>query len=316
MATRYLAALLLASATASCAAGGGTPAAQSQACTIERTAELPVRLIQGQIFVPASINHTPVQLLVDTGASTSMLTPEAATTLRLPSDPHRSTTVHGTGGNILTRNVLVQSFEIGDEDRLAGSVTTGRLGRSYNEDPLVAGLLGADYLTYTDVELDVPHGRMTLWRVQHCAGDSLTWQVPHYAIPLMHFQPNRMVLHVQIDQHPVTALIDWGARSTMITTATAAALGVTPAMLAHDPSGTAHGVDQNDLPFHVHRFAELLIGPATFRNVALQVADLNVSDVGMLLGTDYFQTRHVWLSYATEQMFVERRLSPVPTASR
>jgi predicted aspartyl protease len=316
MATRYLAALLLASATASCAAGGGTTAPQSQACTIERTAELPVRFAQRQIFVPASINHTPVQLLVDTGASTSMLTPEAAVTLHLPSDPHRSTTVHGTGGNILTRNVLVESFEIGNEDRLAGSVTTGRLGRSYNEDPLVAGLLGADYLAYTDVELDLPHGRMTLWRVQHCAGDFLTWQVPHYTIPLMRYQPNRMVLHVQIDQHPVTALVDWGARSTVITTATAATLGVTAAMLALDPSGTSRGVDQNELPIHAHRFAELLIGPAVFRNVAIQVGDLNVVDVGMLLGADYFQTRHVWLSYATEQMFVERRPPPVPTASR
>ena len=74
--------------------------------------------------------------------------------------------------------------------------------------------------------------------------------------------------------------------------------------------------DQTEIPFRLHRFAEVSIGAATFRNAPIEVADLSVSDVGMLLGVDYFSTRHVWLSYATEQMFVERPAGAVPTASR
>jgi predicted aspartyl protease len=311
-----LGALLLAATVTGCDGSGGTATAPAKTCSVERATELPVRFVQGHFLVPASINQTPVQLLVDTGSSASMLTSEAAAILRLPPDPHRSTTVHGTGGTIVTRNVQIESFEIGSNGSLVRSVATGHLDHPYQEDPPVAGLLGTDYLDAFDLELDVPNHLLVLWRVQHCAGDFLPWQVPHFTIPLLLYQPNRLVAHVAIDGHPVTALIDWGARTSTITSATATSLGVTPDMLAHDPSGTMRGVDQNEVPFRLHRFAELSIGPAIFRNAALGVSDLHVADVGMLLGVDYFRTRHVWLSYATEQMFVERRPASVPTESR
>jgi hypothetical protein len=83
-------------------------------------------------------------------------------------------------------------------------------------------------------------------------------------------------------------------------------------MLAHDRSGSGRGVDQNEVPFHLHRFAEVKIGPGTFRNLPIEVADLRVADVGMLLGADYVSSRHVWLSYASDQMFVEARPRPTP----
>jgi predicted aspartyl protease len=316
---RCLAAIGLALIVAACDGSGGTPGAHPEACSIEQTAVLAVRFVQGSILVPASINHRPAQLVVDTGASSSLLTPDAVDRLHLPADPHRSTTLHGIGGSVVTRNALVRSFEIGGLDWQADSIATGELGRHYQEDPPVDGLLGADFLHHQDVELDIPHGRIVLWRVQHCAGDFLTWQAPHFVIPLLRYQPNRMVAHVRIDGQPVTALIDWGARFSTITIATATALGVTPGMLALDRPGSSHGVDQNELPVHAHRFTELSIGAGTFRNIAIQVADLQVTDVGMLLGADYVRSRRVWLSYATEQMFVERIAPvppPTPTASR
>jgi len=316
---RRLAALLLATAVAACEQGQSTPTAQPETCKIEQTAEVPVRVVRGHILVPANIDYTPVQMLVDTGASASMLTPEAARSLELSTDSYRTTTVHGIGGNVVTHNVMIRSLKVGTQDWQGGSVATGHLGRPFQdphqEGPPVAGVLGADHLDIFDVELDIPHRRMVLWRVQHCLGDFVPWHLPHFAIRLTRYQPNRMVTHVQIDGHPVTALIDWGSNTTSITTATSAALGVTPEMLARDRSGTSSGTDQNELSVHMHRFAELVIGPGTFRNVAIEVADLNVTDVGMLLGLDYVRTRHVWLSYASDQMFVERPVPAVPTAS-
>jgi predicted aspartyl protease len=312
---RCLAALLLATAVAACEQGQPTPATQSETCKIEQTAEVPVRIDRGHILVEATIDYTPVQMLVDTGASTSMLTPEAAQSLGLPTDSYRNTIVHGIGGNIVTHNVMIRSLKVGTQDWQGGSISTGHLSWQFHEDPPLAGILGADHLDNFDVELDIPHRRMVLWRVQHCEGDFVPWHVPHFAIRLARYQPNRMVTHVQIDGHPVTALIDWGMNSTVMTTATAAALGVTPQMLARDRSGTSSGADQNELPLHAHPFAEVVIGPTTFRNVPIGVADLNVTDVGMLLGVDYVTSRHVWLSYASDQMFVEQRPTPAPTAS-
>jgi predicted aspartyl protease len=307
-------ALLSASTVAGCDGSGGTTAATPRNCSVEQATVLPARFVQGHILVPVSIDHTPIQLLVDTGASASMLTSDAAAILRLPPDPNRTSTVHGIGGTVVTRNVLIQSFEVGDNGSLVRSIATGKLDQQVEQVPPVAGLLGVDYLDHFDIELDVPNHRMALWRVQNCTRASLTWQVPHYTIPLLLYQPNRLVAHIGIDGHPVPALIDWGARVTTVTNATATTLGVTPEMLALDRSGTSHGVDQTEVPFRLHRFAEVSISAATFRNAPLEVADLRVSDVGMLLGADYFRTRHVWLSYATEQMFVERPPVSAPTA--
>lgn len=313
---RCLGAPLLAAAVAACEQGQSTPTAQPETCKIEQTAEVPVHLVQGLILVPANIDYTPVQMVVDTGASVSMLAPEAARNLGLPTNSYRTTTVHGTGGNVAMHNVMIRSLKVGTQDWQGGSITTGHLARPFHEDPPVVGMLGADHLDNFDVELDIPHRRMVLWRVQHCVGDFVPWQVPHFAIRLTRYQPNRMVAHVQIDDHPVTALIDWGSNLTSMTTATATALGVTAEKLARDRSGTSSGTDQNKLAVHMHRFAEVVIGPATFRNVAIEVADLNLPDVGMLLGVDYITSRHVWLSYASDQMFVEQHPTPAPTASR
>jgi predicted aspartyl protease len=316
---RLVVVLLLAAVVAACDGSGGrsaTGTVDARTCKVERRAELPVRLVLGHIVVPASINNHPVELAVDTGASSSMLTVEAAERLGLPPDPHRSTTVHGIGGTITTRNVLARSFIVGGEDRMASSITTGHLSALDQADSSISGLLGADYLQFSDVELDLPHGRMVLWNVHDCASDFLGWHVPHFVLPLYRYQPNRLVAYVRVDGQKVTALIDWGARATTLTTAAATALGVTPEALSHDRSGTSHGVDQNEVPIRIHRFEQLSIGPATFRNIALEVADLHVSDVGMLLGVDYFRTRHVWLSYATEQMFVEQHPVPVPISAR
>lgn len=314
---RNIAMLVLAAAVAACQSGGANPAGPTAAhdsCKIDRVADLPVRFVGGHILIPAAINDTPVQLVVDTGATASMLTPAAVALLNLPTDPYRTTTMHGTGGTVVTHNTSIRSLRVGDQDWLGSSMATGRLPGRYPDNPPVVGLLGADHLAEFDIELDIPHHAMTLWRIGSCFGDFVPWQAAHYVLTLARYKPNRLVTHVTIDGQLVTALVDWGARSTTITSATAAALGVTDDMLAQDRAGRSHGVDENEVPTRVHRFSELDIGPVRFHNIVLEVAPLRVTDVGMLLGADYVSTRHVWLSYATEQLFVQR--PPVANASR
>jgi predicted aspartyl protease len=289
-------------------ASGGT-------CKLERVAEMPVRFVEGAILVSGHINQTQVQMQLDTGATTSMLDEDVATRLALPADPYRRTTLHGTGGEIVSHNTLVRSFEVGGQEWQSMSIATGHLAGKFHETPPVAGLLGGDRLSSFDLELDVPNGRMTLWSVAHCEGDFVRWNVPHYAIPLARHSPNRMVAQVDIDAHPVEALVDWGARSTTITDSVAAGVGVTPDMLASDRSGRSWGVDQTQTSVRLHRFSALRVGRETFHNIGLPVADLRVQEVGMLLGADYVRSRRIWLSYATRQMFIVPPKFAKPPAS-
>ena len=89
--------------------------ARQVACTVEKVADLPARQVFGAVLVPAAVNQTAVLMQVDTGASTSSVTPAAAMALGLPPDARRRSTVLGVGSQIVTRNTLVSNFEVGHQ---------------------------------------------------------------------------------------------------------------------------------------------------------------------------------------------------------
>ncbi len=294
--------LILVASLAACAQMPDHPA-RSNTCLIEPAAELPVRLDRGFLLVPGAIDRTPVALMVDTGAEGSVISPEAAMRFRLDRDGRRHTTLIGTGGQIMAPNVRLTSFAIGHMQLLSQSIAVGPLLRIVGIDPPVADLVGADLLSSFDVELDLPHRKMTLYRTQACTSDFAPWNHAGSVIPMRRSYKSLLSIDVQVDGQPISALIDSGARLSVMTTQAAQRLGIGPEILARDPPASGHGVDQNEVAGHVHRFNEIRIGGQDFRNQAIHVAPVKLRDVDMLLGADYLRTRHVWLSYATHRMF-------------
>jgi len=123
-------------------------------------------------------------------------------------------------------------------------------------------------------------------------------------LPLRRFRRGLLLLDVQIDRQPVSALIDSGARLSSIRTDVAERLGVDPATLARDPLTAGSGVDLIAMAGRLHRFAEVRIGSEVLRDQEIEVAPLALPGADMLLGADYLRTRHVWLSYSTQRLFV------------
>ena len=302
---RALAVSSLLLSLAACA--GSPPLEGGPFCAARAVAELPARLDQEAVLVPARINGVAVQMEVDTGAMTTLIAGNAASVLRLPPDPERGARLHGTGGTIVTRNALVDMFEFGGVISPPRSIPTGPLARAFTGDRLVAGIVGASDLAGFDVELDVLNQRMTLWSVSGCTGRFARWNEPYHVIPLSPGTGGLMYATVLVNGQPVRAMIDWGARSSQLTLRAARHLGVTDAMLANDPSGTGHGIDQTAIALRYHRFEEVRVGPEIFRGLRISVGDLALRDADMLLGMDYARTRRLWLSYATRQMFVAPR---------
>ena len=111
-----------------------------------------------------------------------------------------------------------------------------------------------------------------------------------------------------MDGRTLRTLLDTGASASLITAPGMFLLGLTPAMLAHDPGGNGAGVGPAPVPMRLHRFTELRIGPDATRDPHIWVASVRVVPiVDMLLGVDWLQSRRVWLSYATRQVFVAVR---------
>jgi predicted aspartyl protease len=302
-----LAALPLAACTNSALPGqtvGALAAPQSAACSVRRIATLSIKVQRGFLLVPGSINGTPVSLLVDTGAEGAMVTPEAVARLELPRDEGHRTALVGVGGRVISVNALMQEFSVGSVELGPRSISVGPLPSFPEVQPPVSGILGADFLSRFDVVFDVPTLRMLLYDVRNCHGDFMDLPVGAFILPLRRSRANRMLLDVRIDGQPTTAMLDTGARLSVMNTALAARLGVTPATLLADVGGTGRGIDQNTLIYHRHHFPTVQIGPETLLNDTIDVADVSLPDESMLLGADYLQTHRIWLSFSTAQMFV------------
>jgi predicted aspartyl protease len=273
-------------------------------CSVQRAGVLPVQLDRGFLLVPGALNHNKVLLLVDTGAEASMVTPQAEMEFRLDRDGRRHTTLHGIGGQITMVNARVTSFGVGDVEMMDVSIAVGPLPALPATDPPIGGLVGADYLSDYDVDLDVPHHTITLYNVQGCGEDFSPWQHAVSVVPIRRQYKDLLTLDVTVDGQTMNALLDSGARGTTISAAAAQHLGLDSAALAHDRATSELGVDRNTLASHLHQFDELRVGREVFHGPHLQVAPLLLPGAEMLLGADYLRTRHVWVSYATRRMFV------------
>ncbi len=302
--TASLVAAMLVTAGALAAVLAAGPAA-AQACLRQQLAEAALRDDDGFVSMPVAIDGQAASLVVDTGSETGRLTGAAADGRGLRRDGDRRTLLRGTGGTgRRVPNVLLPSLAIGGMRLDGGSVPVGSLPAMPVVDPPVAGLLGADVLSRFDLELDLPHRRIGFWRVR--TGSVACAPPPgaggYQAIPLRR-DGDRLLLTARLDGQPLSVLVDTGARSRILSTVAARRLGVYGDRLGADPGGVNAGVDLHPSEYHWHRFRRLVIGGETVENPVLTVAPL-AEPVDLLLGADWFATREVWISFATNTMFV------------
>lgn len=301
---RWLAAAAVVAGLGGCAAtprpatvtGGGS-------CQIERVAELGARLAGGQLVVPVELDGQAAEFMVDTASGTTIVTPEAAQRLGLHRDPRRATLIHGAGGTAMSANAELERASLGGAGFDVESIAVGPLPSPPSAH--VDGLLGADWLDRFEVELDIPQNRLGLWRATGCGPgfDPMAGQ-PHFALPVIRPPSGHVLVPVRLDGVGMFAFLDSGAAATVVTTAAASAAGVPPAALTADPGGTALGADLHGVAYHLHRFAELKVGPERFRGANLAVGELRVPLAGVLLGADYLTHHRVWISQAVAMVFV------------
>jgi predicted aspartyl protease len=281
------------------------PVPTAQVCSITKAADVPLRMERGLVVAPATIEDSAVSLLIDTGAEASMVTPAAVTTLHLQRDSHNSTTLRGTGGNITTQNARLQSFGIGGMVLMDQITTVGSMGQAVGAPLRASGLLGADWLSDFDVDFDLPRQMMTLYRVQGCDGDYVPWQGPRTSIPVGLYGSGLVLLPATLEGQGVTAVLDSGAESSVMSEATAARVGVDAAAMAHDPAGHGIGVDGIPTELHRHRFGDLQVGAEHFQNITIAVTRLHNTPADMLLGLDWLRSHRVWIAYAARRVFVQ-----------
>jgi clan AA aspartic protease (TIGR02281 family) len=249
----------------------------------------------------------PVVLLLDTGAQRTIFTPLVAE--RIGAKPPRvefDRRMRGIGGTLPIREAELSSFTIGGVAipwrRIA--VAPATLPNVFSG-PL-DGVLGADVLSYFDVDVDLAQHRIVLHEPQSCPAASPDWAEPYVRISTGRSAGEHLFFAVQLDGRSIVAIVDTGAQMTTLSTKTALALGVTQAKLAQDKSMTTRGAAGEMLSGHVHRFSQLDVGGEAARNPEIVVADLNLRDADLLLGIDFVRSRRIWFSYGSRRIFLSR----------
>ncbi len=285
---------------AGCAPGHLFP---PQVCSVTKAAEVPLRIERGFVVAPAMIEDSAVTLIVDTGAEGSLVTPAAVESLHLRPDWYGQTDIRGTGGSITTQNARLRSFGIGGITVKNRSLAVGPAADAALQ---VSGLLGEDWLSPFDVDLDLPKRMMTLYLVRNCGDDYLPWRGPITSLPIRLYRRNLVLLSLALNGQKVTALLDSGANASVLTEAAAERAGADAAAMAGDPVGRAMGVDGDPRDLHRHRFNDLQVGAEHFHNVTIAVSELHNSPADMLLGADWLRSHRVWIAYGARRVFVQR----------
>ncbi|HTW28566.1 MAG TPA: aspartyl protease family protein [Acetobacteraceae bacterium] len=302
---RRLARLLAALPLAGCAADPPGP------CRVEALAAVPLELAGGCPVVTASINGRPARMLVDTGAATVVINAASAPRLGLHRDPFRRRfALTGVGGSRLEDAVSVASLTIGQagfiDPEIAGDHVVPlvpdlpRLGGG----PPLDGVLGGDFLSRYDVELDLPRRRLGLYRLRECQAPPAAWTRHAALIPAeADGDTHRLLVPVRIGAAPLSAVFDTGSQLTVLAMALLPALGLEPTALQPLAAAHATGTDRRPLPLWTLRVPAMAVGPLRLRDVDLVVADFRVG-ADMLLGADMMARVRIWISYARRQIFL------------
>jgi predicted aspartyl protease len=283
----------------------GLLAACAAPCAYDAGDPLPVTAVRDLPMVPVRINGQAVPFLLDTGATNSVLLPEAVERLRLPTDALRTTAGHGIGGEFQLQNALLGELRVGQ--RALRNLTLPVIAHAQPGQSIMAGVLGADFLRSYDLEIDMPARRMTLHGARSCRSGPPPWVGDSDSIPVQVLPNGWVTLRAEVDGVPTDALLDTGASITIVNQSAALRMGMPEVVLTQPAVGQVHGAGQERLDMRVHRFSSLRIGQEVLRDVPVGIAATPAADpFSLVIGQNYMATRRLWLSYATRRLYVQR----------
>lgn len=253
----------------------------------------------------------PFRFVIDTAASGTAVVPRlraALATLLQPDAPAPLDAVSGRAQIETVRLPLLTT-----DGRTYRNVRAVALPPSSVDGLGVDGILGADIVANYVLEINMA-GRA--WRM----AESLEPDAYHgmYApVPIELTAGKAPKLRVRVDGVDMPAILDTGAKGTMMNWPAARALGLTSGSPDLKPSDAVKGATGHATPSVSARFGMIEVGGARFFDRSIRIADLPVfAALGMagapavILGMDAFKDRRFIVDHLGKKLFIS---SPRPT---
>ena len=209
--------------------GCGVPVAAAASCKLATVAEWPVRTERNVLLVDGAVNGQPARVLLDTGATRTLLFRAAATRFNVARTDARRDRMFGVGGETKVEIAFLNEFRVGELKRAPYRMMIAG-DRDFGADVI----LGEDFLSLVDVEFDLAHNVVRLFQPQDCDGVALAYwataatTVGEVAFDAVQVTNPQIMLDVALDGKKISALLDSGASLSVLDKPAAALLGVTP----------------------------------------------------------------------------------------
>jgi aspartyl protease len=193
------------------ASAAGIADATADGCTPRRQAELAVIFLRNIPLVNLTVNGAPATFVLDTGAERTIITAAAAQRLGVESHFEYPRRMRGLDGALSSGDARLRSLGLGGTALADLKVLVGSLSLSGPTGKPLDGLLGADFFSSFEVDLDLAHGRLALYQRLSCAIVAPPWRQPYATVPVNRSLHDHLFFPVTLDGHRFAAFIDIGA---------------------------------------------------------------------------------------------------------
>ncbi|HEY2708177.1 MAG TPA: aspartyl protease family protein [Caulobacteraceae bacterium] len=309
------------------------PGAASADCKLLQLAEFHVDPHWRSPIVDGAVNGQPVKVLLDTGATTSIVQRRAASQLGLSFFVVPGMRLYGIGGDTAVYETHIKEFKVGD---LVKPDLNLEVGGDADRGFEASVILGYDFLAKVSVEFDLAHNAVRLFRHEGCTPPQLIYWGAAYSQAQMldeDKQAPSIQTFAEVNGKRVLAELDSGAGTTVIDTAAAAVAGVQRPTDVATERMQGLGVQLQDS--WTGKFDSFALGDEKISNVKMQVLNMATkmtysetgsliprqlnSTPGMFVGADFFRAHRIMIdpedhlilfSYVGGPVFV----TPQPTS--
>ena len=278
--------------------------AWADSCQLIRYGTLPVEMESGRATTVVKINGADTRFALDTGAFFNIMSNATASSLELklramPFGFH----INGIGGAADAQYARVKEFGIlgttlKNIDFLVGGTDAGY------------GLLGANLLDFADLEIDMAHGKLTLFKVDGCDKHVLAyWSTGRDyfmadLVPSDNRLDRRTFIDVTINGKKVRALFDSGAYATLLTRHAAEQVGIDLNAPDVKKGSAVMGFGAKSVKSWIVSIDSFSVGTETIHHSQMQVFDGTLGDgTDMLLGLDYLLAHHMFIANSQKKAY-------------
>jgi clan AA aspartic protease (TIGR02281 family) len=294
-------------------------AACAAPCRLTLAASLPLTESEhgGEFLVMATVDGSPVKLVLDTGSEGILLSEAAARKAgrEMATGSHiggyNETGIsfsNGVGGSSVAGVIQIDDLGLG---RMHGSFrahTTTQLFTDGHAD----GLLGMSVLGNFDIDLDLPARQLRLFSTKgDCHNPTIALDQPMYAAPMQsgYHSLVRLMVPVLLNGRPFNALLDTGAPGVLLFANTGAALGLAADAATRQIKISGVGGKQTATAAHLQTLA---VGPISLHNVPVEIDTENNQEADLLLGRDFMRRVHLWISNSSHTLAMQYPPAPSP----